>query len=757
MTRSYIVGYADQISVAPGETIRFMIGCEGTSSFDANVVRTLCGDLNPAGPGFKERQIESGVTGSYPARRQLCRAGSFVTIPHSPVVTELDSFTVQALIWPTTPDKGRQGLLTRWREDRRAGFALVVDEGGGIALELGDGQDGCQRVSTGKPLTNRTWYFVAASYNAATGGVLVVQDPICRTAGGEKPVTIHCRVEPKRFGGSAAPFVMAAWTESWESECPVTGGHFNGKIERPRLANRALDRLEMEQLNTDTIPDSLMSATVGFWDFSQDISSPAVHDLSANRLTGKTFNLPARAMAGSNWQAESTDWHKTPEHYGAIHFHDDDIYDAGWDPDIELTVPADWPSGLYACCVSTGSHADRIPFVVRPPRGRATARIAYLAPTATWMAYANLNPVPFDIAELLSGRLIVLHEANLLIDEHPEWGGSLYDVHSDGSGVCYSSRFRPILNMRPGYISSFGNEGSSLREFNAETHIIDWLETTGISYDTITDEDLHEEGLELLARYDTVVMGSHAEYFSTDMWDAVKAYTDRGGRLMVLGGNAFYWRIAYHPVLPGVIEVRRSGPAIRTWETAPGEDFQSFDGRRGGLWRALGRAPQSICGVGFVAEGFDRGAYYRRTASSLDPRVSFIFDGVGDGELIGDFGLQGGGAAGVEIDRADPQLGTPPHAIVLASSEGHTEAYRLVNEEISIMVPNVTGPSNPRIGADLVFFETVGGGAVFATGSIGWAGALSHNGYDNNVSRVTGNVLKRFANPERFQIPDTIK
>ena len=35
--------------------------------------------------------------------------------------------------------------------------------------------------------------------------------------------------------------------------------------------------------------------------------------------------------------------------------------------------------------------------------------------------------------------------------EHRELGLSLYDSHSDGSGCCYSSRLRPILNMRPKY------------------------------------------------------------------------------------------------------------------------------------------------------------------------------------------------------------------------------------------------------------------------------------------------------------------
>ena len=54
------------------------------------------------------------------------------------------------------------------------------------------------------------------------------------------------------------------------------------------------------------------------------------------------------------------------------------------------------------------------------------------------------------------GRLLVFQPADLFRHEHPEYGGSLYDLHSDGSGVCYSSRLRPILNMRPKYSSWVG-------------------------------------------------------------------------------------------------------------------------------------------------------------------------------------------------------------------------------------------------------------------------------------------------------------
>ena len=51
----------------------------------------------------------------------------------------------------------------------------------------------------------------------------------------------------------------------------------------------------------------------------------------------------------------------------------------------------------------------------------------------------------------------------------------------------------------------------------------------------------------------------------------------------------------------------------------------------------------------------------------------------------------------------------------------------------------------------MAFFETGRGGAVFSVGSITYCGSLSHNGYDNNISRITWNVLDRFLNPAPFE------
>jgi N,N-dimethylformamidase len=46
--------------------------------------------------------------------------------------------------------------------------------------------------------------------------------------------------------------------------------------------------------------------------------------------------------------------------------------------------------------------------------------------------------------------------------------------------------------------------------------------------------------------------------------------------------------------------------------------------------------------------------------------------------------------------------------------------------------------------SDRASTEMPNGGAVFSVGSINWCGSLPTNDYDNNVSRVTENVLRRF-------------
>ena len=56
-------------------------------------------------------------------------------------------------------------------------------------------------------------------------------------------------------------------------------------------------------------------------------------------------------------------------------------------------------------------------------------------------------------------------------------------------------------------------------------------------------------------------------------------------------------------------------------------------------------------------------------------------------------------------------------------------------------------------GAEIVCFDTPSGGHVFSVGSIAWRSCLSYNDYENTVSRVTENVVRRFASPEPLADP----
>lgn len=748
-----IHGYSDRISVASGERIRFMVSCEGAESYRADIVRLIHGDTNPAGPGFKEELIQTMVSGEYAARHQPIHAGSHVVVEDSAGRLGLtDAFTLHAFIWPTTPAKGSQGILTRWSADSQAGYGLVLDDQGRLTLWLGDGSGRIIRVSAEQPLLASVWYSVAATYDAAGGRASLYQAPVVNATNGllaaayvpDGSAFVEAPTPADSASSVDAPFLMAGYSLGET----VVGGHFNGKIDRPRVYRRALDRAALEALTRNDEPSA--DECVARWDFADGIGprgipSDRVTDTSGNALHGTCVQMPARGMTGANWNGREENYTRAPREYGAIHFHDDDLEDAGWEADFEGTIPETLSSGIYAARLQAGDAEEHIPFFVRPRRGTATAKVLFLAPTASYMAYANFHN-HFDAWPMqpIAGRTPVIGEQDIFLYEHPEYGLSCYDLHSDGSGVCYSSRLRPIVDMRPKH----RNAAVGIWQFPADLHLADWLHAMKHRYDVVTDEDLDQEGVDLLHPYNVVVTGSHPEYYSTAMLDALEAYVQGGGRLMYMGGNGFYWITSYHPDKPHVIEVRRGENGSRAWQARPGEYFHSMSGERGGLWRNRARPPQKLVGVGFSTEGFDESSYYRRMPDSLDPRARFIFEGVGDEELIGNFGLVGGGAAGFELDRYDLLLGTPPQTLLLASSEGHSDSYPHVVEEILFMFPGQGGTQDPAVRADIVYLATPNGGAVFSTGSISWCGSLSHTNYDNNVSRITDNVLRQFAKDE---------
>lgn len=718
-----LVGYADRLSVRPGESIAFNVSAT-VPGYRAQLVRLIHGSERDFGPGFKERVVSSTIDGEYPGREQPVHTGSFVVAEGSSALPFRNGVTLHAWIFPTLPDRGHnQAVLTIGDPETGRGVGLFLDAAGAPLLIV---RDDAQSIteSTGVPLRKREWVYFSAGYDPVSGRVSIQQTP--RLAWPDDPISAS--KEAETLAGidptTGAAVVIGALSADGRTRPASMTAHFNGKIDSPII--RGGD-----------------GSVLARWDFGADQSSLHVPDRGPLGLTGIVVNAPTRAVTGHNWSGLESNPRYAPAEYGAIHFHEDDLDDCRWETDFTLAVPDDLPSGIYAAKLTAGDAEEYIPFYVRPHLGRATANVAFLASTNTYLSYANEQGTTNEDVPSLQ-----LPHANPAADERPlaylkaNKLLSQYDFHLDGSGVAFSSRLRPILNMRPKARSRHIDDPHA---FPADLCLIDWLDHEGIAVDVFTDEDLHLDGQALLAPYKVVLSGSHPEYWSGHMLDALDGYLRDGGRHLYLGGNGYYWVTSYCPHRSHLIEVRRWG-GTGSWKADPGEYHHGTTGELGGLWRNRGRAPQKLLGIGFTAQGFDEAKPYFRQPDSFDTDVAWIFDGVGADEPIGDQPnlILGHGAAGHEVDRFDIRFGTPAHTKLLATATGFSDSYQAVVEELLMSDSMQGGTVNPRVRADMTYLPYPNGGAVFSVGSIAWIGALSANGYDNPVARITGNVVRRF-------------
>ena len=740
-----VTGYCEPWALRAGETIRLMASSHEPGPARIDITQIVCGDPTRYGPGFEERPAPTAGSWSVTLEEQPLIAGSY-GVAALDRVSGASRLGLRVWLMPTLLDRPARIATLCARVANASADAAMVEA---LRLDLADGRAVASTSAAGEetqvvvddlPLTRNRWYLLDAELDLDVGTLsatvtTAISDSPGRDAveGGRLSDLSISRLEVEldgatgedvsRHGASGAANVEApigagvlAPVELWLGAGPA-GQRFDGRLARPLL--RAGD------------------STVS-WDLSADMAARTVpaDDLASGPIV--LHQLPTRAITGPAWDGSAHRWADNPAHFDAVHFHHDDLYDAGWKTTVETTLPDDLPSGIYAFRVRGDAGEDRVPFFVRPAVGARTADVAMLMPTATYMAYAN-HRMLFEGADFIPTKTRLRPE-HAYIRDHPELGRSHYEKHPDRSGVMFSSRRRPVLNLRP---------GADGWNFTPDTDINAFLEHLEIGHDIVTDEDLHADGVEAIAPYRVLVTGSHPEYWSTAMLDALADWQRNGGRLMYLGGNGFYWKVSFSDDWPGAMELRRAEDGVRNWQTGPGESYHAWGGEYGGMWRRQGRAPNEICGIGFAAQGFEKATYFVRDPGVDSSRAAWILDGV-PGERIGTSGL-GGGAAGQELDRYDVRLGSPRHAVMLASATTFGPDMLRTKEEFEGSVDFPT--PDPMVRADMVFYETPNGGAVFSVGSISWFGALARDGYDNDIARITANVVRRFADPEPFPPP----
>lgn len=729
-----ITGYADRWSLRPGETIRFMLSVAGGGGYRARVARVICGDPNPAGPGYREVPMPCAIEGAHQGREQPIRLGSWVEVPGLPLGDGGAPLVLAATVWPTLPGRGEQAVLSC--EAGGAALTLALGPRGAVCRLSGPGGEAL--AEAGVPLTERAWHYIVARCDPARGVIEVAQAP-------HRP---RLDLDERASGAAAAAGPgPEGLGRAAIAATPAGDRCFDGKVARPRILRSAAPLAEL------LAPQA--GGVVAAWDLSRAISGDDVIDLGPARAHGRCRNLPLRAVTGPGWTGAVHRWTEAPDQYDAIHFHSDDIGDAGWAPSLSLTVPEDWPSGVYALHLETAAGRDNIVFYVRAREPGRAARVAFLAPTFTYTVYGQYVR-PGRQAEI-APRAAAWGALPQAPDGHPEYGLSPYNFHADGSGVAMASMRRPMIDKRVNqfHLIDPSQGGSGTYWIAADSYVTDLLDRCGIACEVITDHDIHAEGAALLSRYACVLTGQHPEYHTAETLDAIAGFLEQGGRFVYLGGNGFYWRVAPHPDGPWAFEVRRAEGGIRIWATEPGESYHAFDGQYGGLWRRIGRPPQALVGVGFSSQGRYAGYPYVLDAAILDPRVAFLREGLEEvlvpGAVFGERGLMGGGAAGHELDRADLALGTPRHALVVGHAVVEDPVFQPVNEER--LDHTWPAPREAVIRADLTFFETPRGGAVFSVGSMNFIGSLPVDGYANPVARMVENLVRRFADPAPFPPP----
>ena len=450
-----LIGYTSRWSAHAGETIELMVSTTA-ASFDASIVRLRHGDPSPKGPGFRALPVPSAIDGTYEGAVQTIAAGSYA------VVDDLPELRALALwVWPTRPRAGCEQTVL-------AGSSAVVGvNGDGHAFLRAGGAE----ITSPEPLAHERWTQIVISLGSDRTA-LAVDGAVVARAGGAAPLagTVHLAADLDR------------------------DAHFEGRLEELTGFRAAL-------ADDDLAPAALAAL------------SP---DWRCDMRTARLVNAPMTAVTGRHWDDDTTDFRGAPDEYAAVHFHSDDLEDAGWEPALALTIPDDLTSGVYAFALSAGDLVDHVPFVVRPRPGAPTARIALLLPTLTYQVYGNERLIAggeAGMAPVPEGDLPV-DPADTWLERHPEAGRSCYDYHPDGHGVALVSQLRPIPNVRPQFRWWLLD---APERFGADLYLVDWLDELGEPYDVFTDHDLHAAGRVLLDDYAVILTGTHPEYTTRAM------------------------------------------------------------------------------------------------------------------------------------------------------------------------------------------------------------------------------------------------
>lgn len=376
----------------------------------------------------------------------------------------------------------------------------------------------------------------------------------------------------------------------------------------------------------------------------------------------------------------------------------------GWPVAYRLTIPDDWPSGLYTATfdVETASIYTSIDFVVREDDPGSSSNIIAVVPTHTYLAY-------------------------------DEFGGQSF--------------YKPVF--RPANLLSYDRPTPPQAE--RASYYERWAAASAYPVEWATDVDLDADD-SLLSHYTCFVTVGHSEYWTREMRDHLDAFTDQGGNAMIFSGNTAWWQVRMTPDRRGVISYKVGVDPItqdgdpsndhllaKQWWAANSEDPET---RTFGLSYLFGGLHDYADAAGrehFPArDGFGAYKVYRTD--------DWVFEGTGlaDGDLIG----QAATIVGYEVDGTlitaldengsaawdGPMHYPAPGALPVLVG---TELSRTPEDFRILGLAPVAGTLS-RHGV-MGYFTKPSGGRVFNAGTIDWAVGLES---DIHVRKITDNLTR---------------
>ncbi len=311
---------------------------------------------------------------------------------------------------------------------------------------------------------------------------------------------------------------------------------------------------------------------------------------------------------------------------------------------IRVRIP-DAPSGVYfAKLTGSGNRVGYAPFILRPRR-LGENRVALVLPTLSWQAY------------------------------------NFHDDNGDGQADTWyaSPKVKSVLLGRP-----FDQRGVPPNYKYYEQPFLRWLVANDKEVDYLAQSDVAgANGRKLAAAYDLLIFSGHHEYVTDREYDAVVGFRNRGGNLMFLSANNFFWRtVISHNHMTRVAK-----------------------------WRDVGRPEAALIGVQYIGndDGTHRGAYHVRNTRS----TPWLFAGTNltEGSSFSNFGI--------EIDKTASSSPRGTHVVA--------------------ELPNLLGPG--RTG-QMTYYEK-GGAKVFAVGAF----TLAEDVWQSPVDVMIDNLWDRLSRP----------